>query len=138
MCVCVCVCVRARARVCVCVCARARARARVCVCVCVCVHWHCPAQLSMFNMAKRYRNKNIIKIVIHQIRPILPHAYAMPPRFSLLHCDRQIFTVTHVLWDSLANLFVCDVLCKGDVNDSSVTFHLHGSDFPLRFNGQGP
>ena len=36
----------------------------VCVCVCVVVvivHWHCSAQLSMFNMEKRYRNKIIIK-----------------------------------------------------------------------------
>ena len=35
----------------------------MCVCVCVCVvvvHWHCSAQLSMFNMEKRYRNKIII------------------------------------------------------------------------------
>ena len=37
-------------------------RARVCVCVCV-VHWHCTAQLSMFNMEKRYRNKIIIIII---------------------------------------------------------------------------
>ena len=44
-------------RVCVCVCVR------VCVCVCV-VHWHCSAQLSMFNMEKRYRNKIIIIIII--------------------------------------------------------------------------
>ena len=45
--------------------ARARARACVCVCVCVCVyvvHWHCTAQLSMFNMEKRFRNKIIIII----------------------------------------------------------------------------
>ena len=45
--------------VCVCV---------VCVCVCVCVvvvivHWHCLAQLSMFNMEKRYGNKIIIIII---------------------------------------------------------------------------
>ena len=37
----------------------------MCVCVCVVVvvivHWHCSAQLSMFNMEKRYRNKIIIK-----------------------------------------------------------------------------
>ena len=33
-----------------------RARARVWVCV---VHWHCTAQLSMFNMEKRFRNKII-------------------------------------------------------------------------------
>ena len=32
----------------------------VCVCVCVCVvHLYCSAQLSMFNMEKRYRNKII-------------------------------------------------------------------------------
>ena len=44
------------------------ARARfVCVCVCVCmcvVHWHCTAQLSMFNMEKRFRNKIIIMMVV--------------------------------------------------------------------------
>ena len=40
----------------------ALARARVCV-----IHWHCSAQLSMFNMEKRYRNKIIIIIII--IRP---------------------------------------------------------------------
>ena len=54
MCVCVCVCV------CACECE--------CVCVCVCVvivHWHCSAQLSMFNMEKRYRNKIIIVITYH-------------------------------------------------------------------------
>ena len=33
--------------------------ARVCV-----IHWHCSAQLSMFNMEKRYRNKIIIIIII--------------------------------------------------------------------------
>ena len=58
----------ARARVCVCVCARAqkhltkkRARAHMYVCVCF-VHWHCTAQLSMFNMEKCCRNKIIIII----------------------------------------------------------------------------
>ena len=45
----VCVCV------CVCVCACVRACVRV-----VIVHWHCSAQLSMFNMEKLYRNKIII------------------------------------------------------------------------------
>ena len=35
----------------------ARTRVRACVCV---VHWHCAAQLSMFNMEKRFRNKIII------------------------------------------------------------------------------
>ena len=42
---------------------RVRARARLCVCVCV-VHWHCTAQLIMFNMEKRYRNKIIIIIIM--------------------------------------------------------------------------
>ena len=32
-------------------------------CVCV-VHWHCTAQLSMFNMEKCFRNKIIIIIII--------------------------------------------------------------------------
>ena len=32
--------------------------------VCVCKHLHCSAQLSMFNMEKRYRNKIIIIIII--------------------------------------------------------------------------
>ena len=32
--------------------------------VVVVVHWHCSAQLSMFNMEKRYRNKIIIIIII--------------------------------------------------------------------------
>ena len=50
--VCVCVCVL----VCVCVC--------VCVHVCCVVHWHCSAQLSMFNMEKHYRNKIIIIIIM--------------------------------------------------------------------------
>ena len=34
---------------------------RACVCV---IHWHCTAQLSMFNMEKHYRNKIIIIIII--------------------------------------------------------------------------
>ena len=43
----------------------------VCMCVCVCmcasaceVNLYCSAQLSMFNMEKRYRNKIIINIII--------------------------------------------------------------------------
>ena len=37
----------------------------VCVCVCVCVvHSLCSAQMSMFNMEKRCRNKIIIIIII--------------------------------------------------------------------------
>ena len=42
---------------------RVHARERVYVCVCV-VHWHCTAQMSMFNMEKRYRNQIIIIIII--------------------------------------------------------------------------
>ena len=64
-------CVMLQALICYCSFVRcfwhARARARVCVCVCVCVcvvHWHCTAQLSMFNMEKRFRNKIIIIIII--------------------------------------------------------------------------
>ena len=45
---------------------RACARARVCV-----IHWHCSAQLSMFNMEKRYRNKIIIIIIIIIIKGYL-------------------------------------------------------------------
>ena len=44
----------------------------VCMCVCVCVvvvvvvvHWHCSAQLSLFNIEKLYRNKIIIIIIDH-------------------------------------------------------------------------
>ena len=44
----------------------ARARARVCA-----IHWHCSAQLSMFNMEKRYRNKIIIIIIIIIIKVII-------------------------------------------------------------------
>ena len=44
---------------CICVCVRAR----VCVCVVAIGHWHCSAQLSMFNMEKHYRNKIIIIII---------------------------------------------------------------------------
>ena len=41
------------------------ARVRACVRACVrVVHWHCTAQLSMFNMKKRFRNKIIIIIII--------------------------------------------------------------------------
>ena len=36
----------------------------VCVCVVVVVDRHCSAQLSMFNVEKRYRNKIIIIIII--------------------------------------------------------------------------
>ena len=54
----------------------ARARVRVCVCVCVCVvHWHCTAQLSMFNMEKRFRNKIIIASLV---------SFSTGSRFTLL------------------------------------------------------
>ena len=50
-------------------------RMRMCVCVCVCVcmraclhacvvHLYCSAQLSMFDMEKRYRNKIIIIMTV--------------------------------------------------------------------------
>ena len=45
---------------CVCVCACVYMCVHVCVCV---VHLFCSAQLSMFNMAKRYRNIIIIIII---------------------------------------------------------------------------
>ena len=53
-------------------------RARVCV-----IHWHCTAQLSMFNMEKRYRNKIIIIIIIiyvipHIFWPFLKHLSQFP------------------------------------------------------------
>ena len=51
VCVCMCVCV------CVCVCARMSACMRA-------FHLYCSAQLNMFNMEKRYRNKIIIIIII--------------------------------------------------------------------------
>ena len=57
-------CVMLQAFICYCSFVRCfwHARARVCVYVCV-VHWHCTAQLSMFNMEKRFRNKIIIIII---------------------------------------------------------------------------
>ena len=82
MCVCVCVCVYVCVCVCVCVCVY------VCLCVCVCVdvwvcvvHLHCSAQLSMFNMEKRYRNKitTIISISGHFTCDSLQH-----------HCDQRL------------------------------------------------
>ena len=52
---------------CVCVCVCACVRACVCVVVVVIVHWHCSAQVNMFNMEKRYRNKIIIIIIRNKI-----------------------------------------------------------------------
>ena len=61
----------------------ARARARVCV-----IHWHCSAQLSMFNMEKRYRNKIIIIIII--IKDLLRQSYqAKICLDSLMCCHRN-------------------------------------------------
>ena len=54
-------CVMLQAFVCYCSFVRCFWCSRVCVCV---VHWHCTAQLSMFNMEKRYRNKIIFIIII--------------------------------------------------------------------------
>ena len=54
-------CVMLQAFICYCSFVRCFWRARVYVCV---VHWHCTAQLSMFNMEKRFRNKIIIIIII--------------------------------------------------------------------------
>ena len=54
-------CVMLQAFICYCSFVRCFWRARVCVCV---VHWHCTAQLSMFNMEKRFRNKITIIIII--------------------------------------------------------------------------
>ena len=63
VCVCVCVCVSVSVSECECVCVCVCARVCVCVVVAI-VHWHCSAQLSMFNMEKRYRNKIIIITII--------------------------------------------------------------------------
>ena len=49
-----------------------RACARACV-----FHWHCSAQLSMFNMEKRYRNKIIIIIIIITWCTHLKHAVSV-------------------------------------------------------------
>ena len=59
----------------------AYARARVCV-----IHWHCTAQLSMFNMEKRYRNKIIIIIIITSVctlNSLCPYFQFFFTRFSL-------------------------------------------------------
>ena len=95
--VCVCVCVHACVRACV--------RVRVCVCV-VIVHWHCSAQLSMFNMEKRYRNKIIIIIIImlshvflicakHLIVILLLTQQRQTSYCSENYCFSQIFPLSH-------------------------------------------
>ena len=74
-------------------------RARACVYVCV-VHWHCTAQLSMFNMEKRFKNKIIIIIIIIIITVICQsglsyrffaddsqlHKSSVPSDFPVLAC----------------------------------------------------
>ena len=71
---CVCVCVGVCVRVCV----------RVCVCV-VIVHWHCSAQLSMFNTEKRCRNKIIIIIII----TFSPDIYETDDGFGRIQSQRH-------------------------------------------------
>ena len=52
-----------------------RVRARVCV-----IHWHCSAQLSMFNMEKCYRNKIIIIIIyLRHLPPVLAVSQILKP-----------------------------------------------------------
>ena len=73
-------------RVCVCVCVCGC----VCACACLCVvivHWHCSAQLSMFNMEKRYRNKIIIINVSNKNTPSMHH----PRRWNVI----WVFLVLH-------------------------------------------
>ena len=61
-----------------------RARTRVCV-----IHWLCSAQLSMFNMEKRYRNKIIIIIIISLVDPCsIFFCFSVKPKF---------FTPTHAI-----------------------------------------
>ena len=78
-----------------CACVRACVHACVCVCFVVIVHWHCSAQLSMFNMEKRYRNKIIIIIIIMGKFPLVvrllyttPYIVALQIAFSVFvsHC----------------------------------------------------
>ena len=64
-------------------------RARMCV-----IHWHCTAQLSMFNMEKRYRNKIIIIIIIIII---IDHMGSEIFFFCLLLCLHIILTVSVII-----------------------------------------
>ena len=107
---CVCVCVRV---FCVCVCARVCMYVCVCACVHVCVvivHWHCSAQLSMFSMEKRYRNKIIIIIII--IQDSLDHwqysgrGKTMCERCSLTWSSlEQQISYNRVSWFSRQNIY---------------------------------
>ena len=65
---------------------RTRARARACVCV---IHWHCTAQLSMFNMEKRFRNKIIIIIIIISFPRVL-HGAGTHRSTCAFRCHRDI------------------------------------------------
>ena len=82
---------------CVFVCVSVCARVCVCVCFVVIVHWHCSAQLSMFNMEKRYRNKIIIIIITYQhvfSQPSLPSAQVGPyPQGQTLLAQEGIASV---------------------------------------------
>ena len=53
---------------------------RVCAGACV-IHWHCTAQMSMFNMEKRYRNKIII-ITITILNPRNRPGFVKGAKFS--------------------------------------------------------
>ena len=69
-----------------------RARARVHVYVYV-VHWHCTAQLSMFNMEKRFRNKIIIIIIIitnKQTAALGANSFTTEPRRRLRLVDDSV------------------------------------------------
>ena len=78
-------------------CACVRARARVCV-----IHWHCSAQLSMFNMEKRYRNKIIIILLLlltcisvpqhvqlYEQIPTLRYTSMLPERVCMFVSNKQ-------------------------------------------------
>ena len=82
---------------CVCVCVHACACACVCVCVCVhvCgVHFYCLAQLSMFSMEKRNRNKIII-IIINNIYNI--HSTTVKP-YKHKSCTPVLLRKNLFLW----------------------------------------
>ena len=74
------------------------------MCVCI-VHWHCTAQLSMFNMEKRFRNKIIIIIII-----ICPSIYQL----SLFACCVLFVTWPSIHCDCLSYFafFVLCIMCS--------------------------
>ena len=82
---------------------RACVRARVCV-----IHWHCSAQLSMFNMEKRYRNKIIIIIIII----IIIYVCAV----CCLHLSLSLsVSVCFLCFFSLCVSSLSTKICNGDV-----------------------